>query len=273
LEEGDEVWVPVSVVTPTHPGFAAAHGGSVASGKLLGRVDDDDDLAPGQYRTWNVQVHGVDETLQISSRRLRRHVKVLILRLGDWETEQTALNPLAQSLKAQLSLLLPPNAVDVEYIRTLDELAGALRVHGGGLGPSGRRQAEPWGFALLVGHGRAGQQAAIRFGHNWHTAGQMAAAVRRLGPGRRSFSDARFISLCCETGDESFAKAFSAALTTTWLGPAGVLHAFEAAGFVQRLFFEHFLVPRLWTPAFTETRSATSTFSTSFRCWMNGDEV
>jgi hypothetical protein len=123
--------------------------------------------------------------VEISSRRLRRHAKILIFRIGDWETEQPTLNPLAASLKSQLSLLLPPNEVDVEYIRTLDEMAEALRVHGGGGNPITARQNSPWGYAVFVGHGRAGPSPAMRFGSTWHGPSQVAEAIK----GPRRFAD------------------------------------------------------------------------------------
>jgi hypothetical protein len=108
--------------------------------------------------------------------------KILLIRIGDWETEQTALNPLAASLKAQLSLLLPPSEVDVEYIRTIDEFAAALRVHGGGGASITSRQASPWGYAVLIGHGRAGSHAGIRFGDTWYQPSTIARAIKDLGP-------------------------------------------------------------------------------------------
>jgi hypothetical protein len=47
----------------------------------------------------------------------------------------------------------------------------------------------------------------------------------------------------------------------------------RAGGGVGDLFFEHFLAGRTWADAFRHTRASTGTFSTSFRCWMDGDEV
>lgn len=277
FSEGEEVWLPVSEVRRHQPDFEPYHGGAMVAGKLAGRVGGN----PGPFiaRTWNVDVAGltdaagIQRSVPVSSRRFRRHAKILILRIGDWETEQPTLNPLAASLKAQLSLLLPPSDVDVEYIRTLEELGGALRVHGGGLTPSGRRQASPWGYAVLVGHGRSGTSPAIRFGNSWHAPKKIARSISGLGPGRRTFAEARFISLCCETGDQAFAQAFSDELNTTWVGPGRTVHSFEAAGFVQRLFFESFLAGRTWSDAFRCSRAATTSFSTSFRCWLDGEEV
>jgi hypothetical protein len=101
----------------------------------------------------------------------------------------------------------------------------------------------------------------------------MADAIKGLGPGRRSFSDAKFISLCCETGAEEFASVFSDRLNSTWTGPNATVHSFEAAGFVLRLFYEHFLRAKTWADAFGSTRKASTTFSTQFRCWMDGEEV
>jgi hypothetical protein len=275
--QGDEVWLPVSEVRRQRPDFEPTHGGAMVSGRLAGRVGGT--LRPGTPRTWNVDVSGLTdgagvlESIPISSRRFRRYAKILIIRVGDWDTEQAMLNPLAESLKAQLSLLLPPDEVDVEYIRTIEELADAFRVHGGGLSASGRRQSHPWGYAILVGHGRAGSSPGIRFGHEWHSPKKLASTIKGLGPGRRSFAEARFISLCCDSGAPGFARIFADELNTTWVGPGSTVHSFEAAGFVQRLFFEHFLAGLGWADAFRHTRTATETFSTAFRCWMDGQEV
>jgi hypothetical protein len=198
---------------------------------------------------------------------------VLIFRIGDWNTEQLLLNPLADSLKAQISLLLPPNEVDVEYVRSLDEVASALRLHGGGQTRPVGRQASPWAYAVLVGHGRDGTSAGIRFGNTWVTPAALAAGVKGLGPGRRSFSDAVFVSLCCSTGRTAFASAFSRALTTTFVGPGDDIHSYEAAVFVQRFFYEMFVGGETPGPAISRSRAATTGFKTQFRGWINGDEV
>lgn len=268
----DEVWVAVADVLAARPDFQAPADAAVVVGKLHDRVENED-ARPGVPRTWNVgiagvtDINGIQEPIPISSRRFRRHAKILIVRIGDWTTEQLTLNPLADSLKSQLSLLLPPGYVDVEYIRTLDEIAGALRVHGGGARPSVRA---PWGYAVLVGHGRSGNNPGINFAGNWHTPHEIAFAIKGLGPGRKSFSEARFISVCCYTGSDEFAEPFSDALGTTWVGPRASVHSFEAAGFVLRLFYEHFLRARTWADAFKHTRVASRTYSTDFRCWSDG---
>jgi hypothetical protein len=215
----------------------------------------------------------VPEIVAVSSRRLRRHAKILVFRIGDWDTEQRTLNPLADSLKTQLSLLVPPNAVDVEYIRTLDEFAGALAVHGGGGKRITARQDSPWGYAILVGHGRGDPEPGIRFATRWHGPSDIAEAIKGLGPGRRSFSDAVFMSLCCRTGDAEFAQSFSDELNTTFVGPGATVHSFEAAGVVQRLFYELFLTGNTFAQALKRTRDATSGFSTTFRCWLDGEEA
>jgi len=247
----------------------------MVGGRLDSRVIDDQ-AGPGIARTWNVDVNGLQDssghscTVPISSRRFRRHAKILIFRIGDWTTEQITLNPLAASLRAQLSLLLPPDEIDVEYIRTLDELAGALLVHGGGGKRITARQASPWGYAILVGHGRAGADAAIQFGDSWHTPDEIVKRIMGLGPGRRAFGDGVFVSLCCQTGDPSFADGFSDGLNTTFVGPSESVHAFEAAGFVHRLFYEHFLNGETWKNAFSRTQAATGDFSTNFKFWEDG---
>ena len=57
---------------------------------------------------------------------------------------------------------------------------------------------------------------------------------------------------------------------TRSVGPSDRIHSYEAAGFVVRLFFEHFLQSMGWADAFRHTTKATSTFSTEFQCWQNG---
>src|SRR3954462_10975825 len=100
--EGDRIWLPVTEVRKQHPGFNPGHGASVVEGKLAGRVGGD--IAPGTPRTWNVDVSGlkveagVQLSIPVSSRSFSRYAKVLNPRIGDWETEQPTLNPLAESL-------------------------------------------------------------------------------------------------------------------------------------------------------------------------------
>ena len=272
-QAGDEVWVPVADVLGARPTYSAPADAAMVWGKLAGRVANQNEV-PGVPRTWHVNIaglkdaHGIQDSIPLSSRRFHRYAKILIIRIGDWDTEQPVLNPLAASLKAQLSLLLPPGDVDVEYIRTLEEMKAALRVHGGGPGTGVRA---PWGYAVLVGHGRSGNDPGINFGGNWVSPGQLSTAIAGLGPGRKSFSEARIISLCCETGAKRFAEPFSDELGTTFVGPAASVHSYEAAGFVLRLFYEHFLKGRTWSDAFRHTRIASETYSTDFSCWMDGE--
>jgi hypothetical protein len=268
---GEQVWLPVTEVRKVHTDFQPGHGGAMIGGKIVGIT--------GRSRLVDVNGLGESNPILVSSRRLRHHAKVLLLRIGDWQTEQTSLNPLADSLKSQLSLLLPPGEVDVEYIRTLAELSSALQLHGNTGAAKLQRQASPWGYVVLVGHGRINDpqgmvNPGIKFGSEWHSPTEIADAMKTLGPGRRGgFGNAVFVSLCCETGEPDFAKPFSDALNTTWVGPGDVVHSFEAAGLVQRLFFEHFLSGRDWRVAFKHTRAATKEFSTTIRCWTDGTEA
>jgi hypothetical protein len=107
----------------------------------------------------------------------------------------------------------------------------------------------------------------------WHEPEEVAQAITGLGPGRRAFGDAVFASLCCETGDAAFRRAFSSELRTTFVGPRDTVHSFEAAGLVHRLFYELFLGGETFAQALKRTRSATENFRTTFRCWLNGVEA
>jgi hypothetical protein len=76
-----------------------------------------------------------------------------------------------------------------------------------------------------------------------------------------------------ETGETSFARALTKELHTAWVAPGDAVHSFEAAGYVHRVFFEHFLAGETWSRAFRKTSKATEDYSTTFRCWLNGEEV
>jgi hypothetical protein len=97
FEDGEELWLPVAEVRRHHPDFEPIHAGSVVAGKLAGRVAGD--IAPGVPRTWNVDVAGltdgagIQRSIPVSARRFRRHAKILIIRIGERETEQTTPNP------------------------------------------------------------------------------------------------------------------------------------------------------------------------------------
>lgn len=206
-----------------------------------------------QNRTLTVDLPFGIGAVHIASSAVHRDVGVCVIRIGDLETEDTLLNPIAKSVLQYLRLLVPDDQVKYVALRTTDELYSVYE----SVAPS-------FTHIVLVGHGADGN---LLFSCGQREAGsQLGSSLSALHDQPRMF-----MSLCCNTGRADFAKVFSQSpCCGALVAPFGALHGAVASQFLQTFFGYHFLEGRTFRVAFKNARRNVPGGAT-FRIWQNGD--
>jgi hypothetical protein len=142
---------------------------------------------------------------------------ILLLKIGDYGTETTLLDPLAKSALQFLRLLLEDGMLLRRDVRSLDELREVWTREG-----VSRRNV------ILIGHGA---KNGIHFGVDGLVYADELAGVLAPTGGAKSF-----LSLCCLTGCAAFAKPFSALpVCEELVAPYHSVHGAVASQFLQAL--------------------------------------
>jgi hypothetical protein len=197
--------------------------------------------------------HGIG-LQRIASSMLHAEVGVCIVRIGDFRSEQSAMDPICKSILNFLRLLLPDDQVKSVGIRTVPELEELFQIY-----------ASAYSLWIVVGHGT--QTGELCFTGSQRT--KSAAVAKTLAP--HAASPRTFLFLSCHTGKSAFAKAFSAktALCSVLIGPTGALHSAVASQFAQTFLSYLFLEGRQTGVAFNKAVLQTPT-ATKFRLWRKG---
>ena len=199
-----------------------------------------------------VDLPGGAPSSPIASSAAHLDVGVIILRVGDFDTETTLLDPLAKSLLQFCRLLLPDDQVTLREVRSRIELRHFWEQdHGVN------------SHLLLVGHGR---EDGIRFGHaDWVSPHDLATDL-----GINGVSPKVVVSMCCRTGYADFSQALSAtAVCSAAIAPFDKVHGAVASQFVQTFLAHHFLQGETLKVAFRHARQRVPG-AASFRLWMAG---
>lgn len=197
--------------------------------------------------------HGIG-LQRIASSMLHADVGVCIVRIGDFRSEQSAMDPICKSILNFLRLLLPDDQIKSVGIRTVAELEELFQIY-----------ASAYRLWVVVGHGT--QTGELCFTRNQRTAS--AALATTLAP--HAASPRTFLFLSCHTGKAAFAKAFSAnaGLCSVLIGPTGALHSAVASQFAQTFLSYFYLEGRQTGVAFNKAVLQMPT-ATRFRLWRNG---
>jgi hypothetical protein len=191
---------------------------------------------------------------RIASSMLHADVGVCIVRIGDFHSEQSVMDPICKSILNFLRLLLPDDQVKSVGIRTVAELEELFQIY-----------ASAYRLWVVVGHGT--QTGELCFTRSQRTASAALAAT--LAP--HAASPRTFLFLSCHTGKSAFAKAFSAktGLCSVLIGPTGALHSAVASQFAQTFLSYFYLEGRQTGVAFNKAVLQMPT-ATRFRLWRNG---
>lgn len=181
-----------------------------------------------------------------------RDLGVLILRVGDFETETTLLDPLAKSLLQYCRLLLPDDQVHLEECRSHAELSHRWP-----------KLSPAYSHVLLVAHG---SKNAVKFGvDGWSDPTKWDELIDGRGQKRKIF-----MSLACQTGYQAFAGEFSRLTCCSYaLAPFHSVHGAVASQFYQTFLAYHLLEGESAGVAFKHASDAVPG-GKSFRLWQNG---
>jgi len=188
----------------------------------------------------------------IAASAAHKDVGILILRIGDFDTEVTLLDPLAGSIHQYCRLLVPDDQLKSVYLRTWSELQFIIERH--------HAAYSHW---ILIGHGGAG---VLNFANNHHLpVGELCNHLEQ-----QNVNEKLIVSLCCHTGERAFASTLSASNSCkAFIAPKGAVHGAGASQFAQSFLGYHFLEGRTVTVAFKQTRLQTPGGAV-FRLWSGG---
>lgn len=204
-------------------------------------------------RSIRVNLPGGAPSDWISTRYAHRTIGVCIIEVGDFDTEETLLDPLQKSILQNCRIIFGDDELVRSWkIRSLDELREIWR------------SGVPRSFdqVILIGHGRGGD--SMTFGRRAHDADEIADC---LNDGARQW---KFILTCCELGRAAFSKSFSYnAPVNHVIAPFHSVHGAVAAQFTQTYLVRNLLTAE--TPLVAFKNAAYSVpGNASFRFWSGG---
>jgi|ERR1035437_136391 hypothetical protein len=240
LTVGTEVYIPLPIL-----GLSFDHPSAFYRTKVL-------ELSKkgGQV---NVSLPG-GGTKWVSANTVYRTIQFLVIMIGDYKTERSLLRPLANCVTSFLRIMIPGDQLIFEAIRTPDELKYIWEQY-----------AEGTSHFVVIGHG---EQDGLLFGEGLKLDAKklMEILVPRGEP-------KIFLSLCCHTGHEKFAKTISESKAfQAFIGPSEGLHGCIGAQFAQTFFSFLFLSKHL-APFAWQTANDSTPIKPIFKYWLRGDET
>lgn len=199
-----------------------------------------------------VELPGGVDSEWIGTSLLHRDVGILVINIGDFETEHTLLDPLAKSVAQFCRLLVPDDQIRQIRVRSTGELVKFWQ-----------REQSAYSHVIWIGHG---SENGIKFAvDGWKTAGEMADLLRVHGAPKKLY-----ISLCCKTGYKAYGGSMSkATICSKFLGPFHSVQGAVASQFCQTFLASHLLEGKTVGVAFNHARSSVPG-SSSFRLWNSG---
>jgi hypothetical protein len=186
----------------------------------------------------------------VATSKISRQLGILILRIGDYE-EWKLIDPLFKSVLHFCNILLTGDYVRPFEVRTIRELIRFWRDHHAG-----------YDQVVFVGHG---SESSVMFGDRDLSARRLVQILAGANPQPKEF-----ISLCCQTGQQPFAKPFSQSdICTAFLGPFHSVHGCIASQFCQNYLTNRLLDNQSIGVAFNNARR-NLLGTASFRLWQGG---
>ena len=225
------------------------------------RVDGLESTGVALYRTQVTSVNGRRAKVRISggadsdwigTSLLHRDVGILVINIGDFETEHTLLDPLAKSVAQFCRLLVPDDQIRSIRVRSVKELVQFWQ---------GEQAA--YSHVIWIGHG---SENGIKFAvDGWKPAGELSQNLRVYGAPKKTY-----VSLCCKTGYQNYGVVMSkVAICRQFLGPFHSVEGAVASQFCQTFLTNHLLYGKTVGVAFNHARSSVPG-SASFRLWNAG---
>ena len=241
LQPGDTVYVPWARLKFTTA--ADQRPSAMTSATVLAIVE----------RKVELSVPGEEDPVTVASSAVHDNAGIAIIRIGDFASEATLLDPLAKSV-LQYCRLLVTDDVRLWELRTEIELRQIWTQYHGA-----------YRHVVLIAHG----------GPNGLTFGTDPVSAESLGQVFSLEDQAQklFISLCCETGQANFARPFSmAAGCEALIAPFQSIHGAVGSQFCQTLLAFHLLEGRTTKVAFKNAQQLVPN-GARFRFWQKGELV
>lgn len=189
----------------------------------------------------------------IGTSLIHRDIGIYIINIGDFETEETLLNPLSKSILQFCRLLINEDSmVTLRKIRTTGELTHYWNF-----------ESRVYKFIILIGHG---SQDGLLFGNEgWINPQKIHNLINN-----NNNTEKIFISLACQTGYKSFSSILSKLpFCSSFIAPFHSVHGAIASQFCQTFLVSHLLEGRTPKTAFNTSRRFVPG-SSSFRLWQKG---
>jgi hypothetical protein len=210
-------------------------------------------LFNGQY-SYKVKLPGAAWSKWIKKQKIFKSIGILILQIGDLETESRLLDPLFNSVNSFFRMLLTDDQIESFKIRTQTELALVWK-----------KYEKKFSHVIIIGHG---EKDAIFFsGGKKITADKLANLLDK-----NSSKDSQkkiFFSLCCHTGSKDFGGKFSKfPVCKQFIGPTEAIYGPYALLFCELFFIQSMQVHDSRLKALNETNKIE--FLNKYEAWING---
>jgi len=202
-------------------------------------------------RSVRVDLPGGARSEWVATSKVSIQLGVLIIRIGDYE-EWKLIDPLYQSVLHFCKILLTGDQVRAFEVRTIRELLRLWKTYHAG-----------YQQVILIGHG---SERSIMIGDRDVSPSRLASIFSHPQPEPKEF-----LSLCCQTGQAAFGKAFSRSdCCTAFLAPFHSIHGCIASQFCQNYLANRLLDSQTIGVAFNHTRK-NLIGAASFRLWPKGN--
>lgn len=183
-----------------------------------------------------------------------RNLGILILTIGDLESEKEMLDSLKESIFYNLKLLLSEKFIECITVRSVNEISAYWQIN-----------HSRFSDVIIVGHGN---KESIYFAMDQHIKASCLMSAFDIG----SDSKTTFINLSCASGNKSFGGiASSFDFCESFIGPKNNVYVPIASQFVQMFFTFRFLDGKRSFTAFSRARKALIS-SSVFSFWKSGKE-
>lgn len=208
-----------------------------------------------QAKSVKVRLRNGSESDWIASSKPHKNLGIAIITIGDFSTEETLLNPLAKSILQFSRLLLDDGSVTSLRIRAIDELETWWAAN-----------HAAYSHIVFIGHGSPNDIYFACGGAK--TPADFQSRVLSAPQTKKTF-----ISLCCETGKNSFSSSFSSIPACGHLiAPFHSIHGAVASQFFQTYMCWHLLHGKTTKVAFNKAAS-TVPGTDIFRLWKDGTKI
>ena len=210
------------------------------------------EIVSTEKKSVKVKLPGGEISEFIGSSLAHSNTGVIIITIGDCQTETSLLEPLRKSVLQFSRLLLQDDNVISLFCRSIEEFKKLWDLHNCS-----------YSYLILIGHG---DKKGFEFGVNGLVGAEEFIKIIEDS----SCNAKHIISLCCNTGYEKVGSVISkSAKCLDYIAPFQSIHGAEASQFVQTFLINHLLKGLQTKSAFNNSNNLFAS-KNNFRMWLNG---